>query len=498
MNIFIEKRKLFFPLIGCFVGISLTLFSSIELFFDDAYIHARIAENLSNFWQPAFNIGATPFKVDSSSGYIFLISLLNRFVSSIQVIYFLECLVVIITSILLSYCLALKAKSFLFGLVLIISLLPFFLVAAYGGMETPIVCLLMVMSIIMAFYKRIGGVIFLISLACCFRFEVICLLILILYYYILVEKYKKVLIFFSLPVILMMVIEFYLFGEIIPHAAKAKAIGYNFPLEYTLLDVLSFHQGKKWLIVGRLILLSFIIECIEVIYAKFKLTLSNCFSIFSAAILFAWILGRSLLFPWYYCLFVFAYGLAIFTDNNNVRFANSSRIISKLNSLKKIIGLVVLVLLAFIGLKTFTENSTIRVARYLSLGKYLYQLCPTCKLVTSEIGGLGYSFKGAVYDGFGLADPEAIQFHPLKVPTERSAYSIGALPVKYIELKQPDFIVSMPVFIESLKKSQIVATYHKYKCPFNANYEKVFGDSFIEIYSKQVIPEFFLQQMHCN
>lgn len=499
MNIFFEKRKLFFPLIGSILGVLLILFSSIDQFFDDAYIHARIAENISNFGQPVFNISSAPFKVDSSSGYIFLISLLNHFASSIKIIYFFECLVIIVTCMLLGYCLVLRTKNFLLGFIILVSLLPFFLVAAYGGMETPIVCLFMIMSIIMAFHKKIGAVIFFISLACCFRFEIIFLLILILYYYIFVEKCRKSVVFYSIPVILIISIEYYLFGEIIPHAAKAKAIGYNFPLKYTLLNALSFQQGEKWLIIGKLILLSFLIEFIEVFYARFKITLSDCFYIFSAAMLCAWILGRSLLFPWYYCLFVFAYGLALFFQCNNIKDLNRSSIICKLNSLKKVIVLVVLVLLAFIGLKTIiTDNSTIRVARYLSIGKYLYQLCPTCKLVTTEIGGLGYTFKGEIYDGFGLADPEASLFHPLKVPEERSDYSIGALPRKYIELKQPDFIVSMPIFTESLRKAQIITTYHKYRCLFTVNHEKVFGNTYIEIYSKQIIPESFLQQMYCN
>ena len=133
-----------------------------------------------------------------------------------------------------------------------------------------------------------------------------------------------------------------------------------------------------------------------------------------------------------------------------------------------------------------TENSSQRVIRYRDIGAMLSKECSDCTLLTSEIGGLGFSFSGTVYDAFGLGDNQAVRFHPMKVPEERSTYYVGAIPVGYVEFRDPDLIVSMPVFSEAFRKSSLPSRYFKYECPISADRRtQIFGDTIIEIFSKR-------------
>ena len=85
--------------------------------------------------------------------------------------------------------------------------------------------------------------------------------------------------------------------------------------------------------------------------------------------------------------------------------------------------------------------------------------------MSSEIGGLGYTFKGHIVDAAGLTSPEALRFHPMKIPEERSGGEIGAIPVGFVEEVRPDVIVSYDIFIEAFLRSNIRFDYVRIKKP---------------------------------
>jgi hypothetical protein len=90
--------------------------------------------------------------------------------------------------------------------------------------------------------------------------------------------------------------------------------------------------------------------------------------------------------------------------------------------------------------------SGLRVQRYLRLGASLRERFPNASVLAPEIGALGWSFRGRILDGLGLATPAALAFHPLPVPSMRTHGSEGALPPEAIARFQPDLIVSLDVF----------------------------------------------------
>lgn len=94
-----------------------------------------------------------------------------------------------------------------------------------------------------------------------------------------------------------------------------------------------------------------------------------------------------------------------------------------------------------------------RVHTYQAIGAAVNDVCPDARLMSSEIGGLGASFHGYIYDGLGLTNPDALKFHPMRVPEERSSGAFGAIPVGYVMEKRPDVIVSYDQFGEAVLRS---------------------------------------------
>jgi hypothetical protein len=94
-------------------------------------------------------------------------------------------------------------------------------------------------------------------------------------------------------------------------------------------------------------------------------------------------------------------------------------------------------------------SESARVHEYERIGTALYQQCPSGVLMTSEIGGLGWGFRGTILDGAGLGSPEAIRYHPMRVPQERSNGSLGEIPPGFVRERHPDLIVSYDAFAEA-------------------------------------------------
>jgi hypothetical protein len=112
----------------------------------------------------------------------------------------------------------------------------------------------------------------------------------------------------------------------------------------------------------------------------------------------------------------------------------------------------------------FIEDG-IRVQRYLEVGKELYTLFPNARLLTSEIGGLGYSFRGEIIDAVGLVTPSALTYHPMKVPQQRQNATIGAIPARMVGDLLPELVVSLPIFVQEFDHSSYRNLYTKIIIP---------------------------------
>lgn len=106
-----------------------------------------------------------------------------------------------------------------------------------------------------------------------------------------------------------------------------------------------------------------------------------------------------------------------------------------------------------------------RTNMYLAVGRFLYKKYPDAILMTSEVGGLGYGFRGKILDAIGLIQPDCLKYHPMRVPEEHSNGPIGAIPRQCEEENLPEIIVSCDIFMQSLAKSKVLKPYFHYALP---------------------------------
>jgi hypothetical protein len=114
-----------------------------------------------------------------------------------------------------------------------------------------------------------------------------------------------------------------------------------------------------------------------------------------------------------------------------------------------------------------------RVHAYRRIGAALNAQCPTGVLMTSEIGALGWAFHGEIRDGAGLASPEAIRYHPMRVPEERRSGSLGEIPAGFVRDYHPDLIVSYDLLAESALPAARSLGYFDYSYPLFVRGDRV-------------------------
>jgi hypothetical protein len=464
--------------------------------FDDAYIHARVADNFIRYGKPFFNIHSS-FKASSSTGYLLLISGLSKFVNAIFAIRVINFFSLLFYFAAIHLNVRNQKNNFLLKLFLLLSTAPIVLLSSYGGMETTLSIAAYLFSVYFLINKKFGWNLFFISLAAFFRIEFIFITILTTFYLVVNKNFKISFILSFIPIIFFIVFDFIYYGTPIPHAAIAKSIGYNFPYKMSLFQSIFFLGGDNRSAALLFIIYLGIFFLFLNTLKKIRSTPVYLFLFFLLIILFFWTKGRSLIFTWYLPIPAVTMSIIFFFD------------INKFNSYPKTRNLFLLLfasILFYLSLSNlFREyklpdhdfSSNQRVKTYLTIAEELFKIYPQSVLVTSEVGGLGYNFKGKVYDGFGLVDPTARRFHPLKVPEQRQDYGIGAIPAGYIKLKNPDFIVSMSIFTYEFERSDVYNKYNHYLVKFPDN-NILWGDSGIYIHSLKILPDSLLKNFKIN
>jgi hypothetical protein len=195
---------------------------------------------------------------------------------------------------------------------------------------------------------------------------------------------------------------------------------------------------------------------------------SGLIMLWGVCVLGAYVATRTYVFPWYEPLYevpvLLVIGITILGIRS--RFALLGLVVFAIPMLGQMLGLSQVILAASVNPACYQDfESGARVRHYVQIGNWLYDQYPRATLMTSEIGGLGYGFKGHMVDGAGLISPDALQYHPMSVPDERSAGYIGAIPVGFIEDTNPELIVSYDVFAEAFLESDALDRYVRFKYP---------------------------------
>ncbi len=446
--------------------------------FDDAYIHFRIAQNFFDSGYPYFNIQEA-VKVSTSSGWtiyltmlLFVLHALHLESNFILIVSVLNGLITLSGAIVFSNNLK-KLSNNLSALTIFLFKISFIAIlfqSSVGLMETPLAILLAGIGLLRLIQMKKDGFIIL-GAAAYFRPELIILLGLAALTTIWFKGFRivDVLIYALIGLTPFIVFDLYYYQTIIPHSVIAKSIVYlntrvftlGFIFLYSLPEIQFDGTFYKLLSSILLICLFFFTG-----FSAFKAWRSNkkswlpliwLWGVFTIA---AYVLEKSEIFPWYIPIYIIPILVAstLALDEAN-----------KLQSNILLFMLFVISVLSFsreiysgffdLGYSSLFKHGA-RVKVYLKVGEVLHQDYPYASLLIPEIGGLGYSFRGQVYDAVGLASPGALKFQPLKIPEERDDGFIGGIPPKYVELKAPDLIVSYDIFSKALLKDKIIDQYN--------------------------------------
>ncbi|MEO0655081.1 MAG: hypothetical protein AAFY77_09455, partial [Pseudomonadota bacterium] len=109
---------------------------------DDAYIHARIVENLVANGQPAFNPGDL-FKASSATGYVLLLAALSPVFGTLTAIKVVQAVALVATMVVAAVLVRAAPTNRLFAALALLGAAPMVFMSAYLGMETTIVAALM-------------------------------------------------------------------------------------------------------------------------------------------------------------------------------------------------------------------------------------------------------------------------------------------------------------------------------------------------------------------
>lgn len=211
-----------------------------------------------------------------------------------------------------------------------------------------------------------------------------------------------------------------------------------------------------------------------------------------------YVFGRAFVFNWYRPLYMLPalLSLTIYSFSRVV----VTRRIARAGMIMAIIPSIILLAQCFyatVGDRSYSPifSTGARVKTYLFVAAILNASYPSATMLTSEIGGTGYAFRGKIYDAVGLASADAVAFHPMKVPEQRESSDIGAIPPEYVKFKNPDIIVSHDAFAKALQASEVIKQYNAFRLPIylpeDAGYStsnSLWGSKYHNVYIKRSLP----------
>ena len=501
---------LFLAIILVFIHIRLYQYA-----FDDAYIHFRVARNLFENGNPDFNVNES-VKVSTSSGWTIFLAIIFGITHLFRVdnnFPFFICIANAFMSLwgMLIYTKVLEKISntplslsmkLLFQIPYLAILLP----SSIGLMETPFALLVAGVGIYFLLQSKPSGFAFL-GFSAYIRLELIILVVIISLLMIIKKQFPlhQILGFEALGFTPLLIYDLYFFHTVIPHSIIAKSIVYSISwfqsAIYIMFSSLPSIPSNNIIFVlsNGAIFLSIVLITTFTIWTKSEKNFWHIlFSLWGFFIIIGYVIGHTLIFPWYIPL----YSLPIIINCSLCSISTESQknIITK-SILPVLFTICATSMLSVLYASTFDpsffslfENNA-RVKVYLQVGSILNEEYPNAKLLTSEIGSLGYSFKGEILDAAGLASPEALHFHPMKIPEQRLSGAIGAIPPEYVKENMPEIIVSYDSFDQALLHNDVISEYNVILIPAylpdDAAYSEnktIWGSKYLRVFIRKDLP----------
>lgn len=448
----LTRKKLWMWLAGIllFLVVLLMQFKLQDYAFDDAYIHFRIARNFIEHGVPYYNPGERVM-ASTSTGWILIVTALFLIDQTPFVIVLFNAVCTVAGAWIFSLALSESKYRYLYGLLYISLVIP----SSIGLMETPFTML--IFGLAYWFYKNANPIsLILFGVIPFLRPEFIIISGTFILWAIKSNRFnlKQSLVLPIIGALPFLVFDLVFYHTVIPNSILAKLSGYNLSFADTIRWIISyFVPGVNFTNIYFWILLAPFVA-IETYKARINITREECLMIFSGILLvIAYIAGRILLFPWYGPLFTIPVIIpAAKALISNKRLISSIALMVMITPLVFSLGKTIFSAMDRPQLYPYYYTDA-RTPLYIDLGKELYEKYPKAGILTSEIGGLGWGYRGYIFDGFGLVSPEAIKYQ-----TEADSIG-GSIPLELIKENNPEIIVSHEKYIRSFFADDVSKLY---------------------------------------
>lgn len=460
-----DKAILSLWYLALLILIIITHLSMADFINDDAFIHFRIARNLVESGEPFFNLGE---KVLASSSPVFtffvIAPIFVLFGKSLSAVLVVCAIISWIAVFLLARLVAASqeklslSKEFTISTSFLLALLP----ASISCMETSLAVAVMALGGVL-FYRHNAMAFMLIALGIFVRLELILLLVLFLIFVIFSRDTKffcRAICWIFAGVVIPVLMLLYWFGGVIPQTIFAKKLLYDVHHITNIMFIMFHYTGvfpPQWILAPITCFVTFLVILILIQNYK-RHVVPVVFGLFGMLLLVLYSLSGVIIFRWYAPIYTVPLFVCLF----------ASKTVLRVIPLSAILLFPLIDNLRLFGFDPFNRPAHqalldgARVRKYLEVGEALYNRYPKATLASVEIGGLGFSFKGKILDGAGLASPEALRFHPMKIPEERGSGAFGAMPFGLISARLPEIVIGYGKFLKEFISSELSARYCRY------------------------------------
>lgn len=461
-----------------------------DLAFDDAYIHLRIARNLLHHGHAFFNPGEQVMAT-SSPLWTVLLALLHAPnhpamlpVAEALLLWCCGVLAVCIGMDTVSSAVQGRRMAIVGAAGLLTTVLV--LTSSLGQMETPLAVALLLAAWWSA-RRDAGWTLPLLALAACTRLELLPLLAVAGAAWLLKGKRALPAAIAVLLVGAAAVWTWVQFHVLLPNSMHAKRLVYHYTVKQAAQQFMSFRLSAELPVLALLLFIAMAVWGVRRATPLQRTTpvLPLLAIVWGLCICMQYIANRTVLFEWYRPLFTVPLVLGLLLcpvealrprrlrglrELRRFRGLRTIAIVCRITALLYVMALpliaaehAVAAAMQHTPLATsrIDAGDSARVQEYLQIGTVLRSTCPGARLLTPEIGALGWAFGGYVLDAFGIASPGALHYQPLT-----GGAAVGGIPAAYVIGTLPDVMVSYSALDTEVRESpELTSRYERVNLP---------------------------------
>lgn len=442
---------------------------------EDSYIHFRVAQNLAASGHPYFNLGSA-VKTSSSTPWTCLLAVLFALApQGVPLVVAVSACISLAGAgawVLLLATIAARRLAAWEAIVAASVYLAIVQPASIAAMETGL-ALLFASAGLRQYAKREPNAFLWLALAAMTRLELSLLLLACaaLSLFTRALPWKRCLFWGACGLVPFALFDWWQYGTLVPQAFVAKRILHEVPLvaAFSLLlpEAVSsefYFRSATYSAYATVCVAVATLPLARIAWSRRRLhepapQLLLASSATGLGIALTYVVSHGLVFPWYrplYFSFLFLSGLVGATLS-----ARPLPYLALLASAAPFFYEIGTSATAALGRPEFARHflEGARAKHTLAIAADLYRQYPRAVAMTSEIGAVGFGFRGRIEDGAGLASPRALTYYPLEVPSERYNAADAPVPRRFLEDVRPGLVIAVDRHLDSVLSAPIRAEY---------------------------------------